>query len=113
MKTVATFLVLNLFASQTIAATDCTQLKQEMKDMQKAQQQIMGSLINNHETFASSMEEYSIVVKSAPGRARAAALQMDESAQAFRSRGIQGKKIAAKLNIATGDLLERVAACLK
>jgi hypothetical protein len=113
MKTLATFIVLIFFGSQSFAVADCAQLNQELKDMQKAQQQIMISLINNHETFASSMEEYSTVAKSAPGGVRAVATQMGESAQAFRSRGVQGKKIAAKLSEATGDLLERVAACLK
>lgn len=83
--------------------------------MQKTQQQVVASLVNNHESFASSLEEYSLVVKTAKGASSTSTVstKMNESAQAFRSRGIQGKKIATKLNVATADLLARVASCLE
>ncbi|KYG68600.1 hypothetical protein [Bdellovibrio bacteriovorus] len=114
MKTIATFFTVILFTSGSFAASNCAQLKEELKALQTAQQQIMLSLVNNHETFASSMEEYSSVVASAKGSSvNAVTAQMDESAQAFRTRGVQGKKMAVKLNAATGDLLARVASCLK
>ncbi|MBV2169865.1 MAG: hypothetical protein KUL82_14260 [Bdellovibrio sp.] len=114
MKTVATFIAIVLFASNSFASSQCAQLKAELKAMQSAQQQIMASLVNNHESFASSLEEYSTVVKSAKGSSvKVVSSQMDESAQAFRSRGLQGKKMAVKLQNATGDLLARVASCLK
>ncbi|WP_374075833.1 hypothetical protein [Bdellovibrio bacteriovorus] len=114
MKTIAAFLSIVLFASNSYSATQCAQLKQELKAMQAAQQQVMASLVNNHESFASSLEEYSTVVKTAKGSSvKVVSSQMDESAQAFRTRGLQGKKMASKLNDATGDLLARVASCLK
>ncbi|MEK2646941.1 hypothetical protein [Bdellovibrio sp. BCCA] len=114
MKTIVAFFSTVLFAANSYSATPCAELKQELKAMQAAQQQVVASLINNHETFASSLEEYSTVVKTAKGSSvKAVSSQMDESAQAFRSRGVQGKKMAAKLNDATGDLLARVASCLK
>ncbi len=115
MKTITTFFALILFASNTWAATSsCKELKEELKAMQKAQQQIMASLVNNHESFASSLEEYSTVVKTSKGNSvQTVSAQMDQSAQAFRQRGVQGKKMAGKLDEATGDLLARVASCLK
>ncbi|WII72499.1 hypothetical protein QJS83_01275 [Bdellovibrio sp. 22V] len=114
MKTIASFLSIILFASNSMAASKCAQLVEELQAMKKAQQHIVASLVNNHETFASSMEEYSSVVKSAKGSSiKAVSNEMNESAVAFRSRGIQGKKMATKLGEATGDLFERVASCLK
>lgn len=100
-------------AHPAFASSNCAQLKQELKAMQSAQAQIMGSLVNNHETFASSLEEYSSIVKHNSGSSPALAKNMDRSAQAFRARGIQGKKTAIQFNSASEDLLVRVAACLK
>ncbi len=114
MKTIAAFFSILLFASTSMAAANCAKLVEELQAMKKAQQQIVASLVNNHETFASSMEEYSSVVTTAKGSSvKAVSNEMNESASAFRSRGVQGKKMAATLNDATGDLFERVASCLK
>lgn len=113
MKTIATFFAIILFASNSMASSQCVELKKELQAMQKAQAQIMASLVNNHETFASSLEEYSVAVKTAKGTSvKAVSQEMDHSAEAFRSRGVKGKKMATQLNAATGDLLARVASCL-
>lgn len=113
MKTLIAFFSVVLFASSSFAS-ECGQLKEELKQMQAAQEQIMASLVNNHESFASSLEEYSTVVKSSkPAQVKGVAGEMQTSAQAFRSRGVHGKKIAKKLNAASADLLARVASCLK
>ncbi|MNT43998.1 hypothetical protein D3C72_1804970 [compost metagenome] len=101
--------------SDAYAATSssCKELKAELVAMKDAQQQIMGSLVNNHETFATSLEEFSQVVGDAKkGSEGKISKEMDESAQAFRSRGVQGKKMATQLDKATNDLIKRVAACL-
>ncbi len=114
MKLIFSFFAVILFASVSMAATSCADLKQELQAMQKAQQQIMASLVNNHETFASSLEEYSSAVGEAKGTSvKVVSQRMNNSAQAFRSRGIQGQKMTTQLNAATGDLLARVASCLK
>lgn len=113
MKLTSIFLSLFLSSPFAGAANNCAQLKQELKELQTVQQQIINSLVNNHETFASSLEEFSTIVSSAPKSSRAVALEMTESASAFRQRGIQGRQIALKLNLSTKDLLARVAVCLK
>lgn len=95
--------------STSLAASKCQGLKEELKAMQKAQTQIMQSLVSNHETFASSMEEYSAAVGVAPVKT---SKEMNKSADAFRNRGVQGKRIADKLDKATSDLIARVSACL-
>ncbi len=96
-------------STSALAANKCQALKEELKAMQAAQTQIMQSLVNNHETFASSLEEYSAAVGVAPAKV---SKEMNKSADAFRSRGVQGKRIADKLSKATSDLFVRVAQCL-
>lgn len=81
--------------------------------MQRAQDQIISTLLQNHELFASSLEEYSALAKTSPNGGSVMSSQMLETAKAFRLRGLQGKKIATGLNEATGDLLDRVIACLR
>lgn len=101
-----------LLSSQAMAGSHnkCQGLKQELKAMQKAQSQIMMSLVNNHESFASSMEEYSLAVEKAPATV---SREMNKSAEAFRRRGVQGQRIAERLNKSTQDLIARVASCIE
>lgn len=108
------FFCIIFFVSNSFGSSDCVQLKQELKSMQEAQRQIMLSLVNNHETFASSLEEYSsAVVLAEKAAVRVTSSRMNDSAKAFRARGVLGKKMALKLNKSTGDLIVRVASCLK
>ncbi|MGZ3768197.1 MAG: hypothetical protein ACXVCP_05870 [Bdellovibrio sp.] len=102
------------FTSISWGYSSCGHLKEELKAMENAQKQVMQSLITNHETFASSLEEYSNAVRNADGSSKQMmVVKMNESAQAFRNRGIQGKRMAVKLNGATDDLIKRVLACIK
>ena len=114
MKTAMVMMSALLFSSNiTWAGLECGNLKQQLKLMQKAQEQFGGTLVQNHELIASSLEEYASLAKSSPSGGAVMSSQMLETAKAFRQRGLQGKKIASKLNDATGDLLERVITCLK
>lgn len=99
----ASLIAVSAAAVPTQQVASCSQLKQELKAMQKAQQVLMTSLVNNHETFATALEEYAEKPAMNP---------MQKSADAFRRRGLQGKKMASQLNQATADLIERVSACL-
>lgn len=96
------------------ASEKCQELKSELQAMQTAQTQIMGSLVNNHETFASTLEEYSDNVTGASkvSSKKSITKEMKSTAKAFRMRGVQGKRMAEKLNEATADLLSRVSECL-
>ena len=114
MKALVTLTLITLLSSYSLAASECKTLKAELEAMKKAQNQIMMSLVNNHETFATSMEEYSDVVTTSEGKSavKNVSQNMNKSAEAFRTRGVQGKKMAQQLDKATTDLLARVAACL-
>lgn len=111
MKFLMVMILASLVSVSALAADSCALLKQELKSLQKTQAVMMTSLVNNHETFASTLEEYSATVQEQSGSQKISQ-NMNQSAEAFRRRGLQGKKMAAQLNEATADLLTRVAACL-
>lgn len=113
MKLFSYLIVFSLGWSHVSLANDCAQVRKDLKSLQQAQEQIMKSLINNHETFASSLEEFSVSIKSSKTASRTIAQEMNESAQAFRHRGVQGRQTAIKLNLATKDLLSRALQCMK
>jgi hypothetical protein len=96
------------------AGENCKALKAELQSMKEAQSQIMNSLVSNHETFASTLEEYSDSLELASGEASKKSITKDmkASAKAFRTRGVQGKRMSEKLQEATSDLLTRVSECL-
>lgn len=103
------------FSTMAQASVDCSALKSELSAMKEAQGKIISSLVSNHETFASTMEEYADIVTTTKTSAASKKLSqnMDQSAQAFRSRGVQSKHISERLTQGTSDLFTRVAACLK
>lgn len=110
LATLALSLMFSLMMTSTVfASSKCQGLKEELVAMKQAQSQIMQSLVNNHEAFASTMEEYSETVTKAPSTT---AKDMSKSAQAFRTRGVQGKRIAAKLDQATNELIQKISNCL-
>ncbi len=113
----ALFLASAILMATTVASAasdNCKALKAELQSMKEAQSQIMNSLVSNHETFASTLEEYSDNLELASGEAskKSIAKEMKASAKAFRTRGVQGKRMAEKLQEATNDLLTRVSECL-
>lgn len=111
MKALLCILLLTA-ATSAHASANCAELKKELSAMQEAQAQIMRSLVSNHETFASTMEEYSEVLSDSKD-SKSVSKSMDQSAKAFRARGVQGKRMSDRLNNATEDLFARVSACLK
>lgn len=104
-----------LITPWVFASENCVEVKKELSAMRAAQSRIMVSLVANHEAFASSLEEYSSIV-GAPQRSqslKAVSQNMNQSAKAFRQRGLQGKQMALRLEKATDDLLTRAEACIK
>lgn len=112
MKSLVAMFFVVMISAQALAANECSSLKQELKSLQKAQTVMMNSLVNNHESFAVTMEEYSLTISENTKKAASVAPAMDKSAAAFRHRGFQGKKMAAQLEKATADLVARLSACL-
>ncbi len=88
----------------------CQGLRDELQALQRAQAQIVQSLVSNHESFAEVLEEYSMSSTKAPV---ATAQEMKKSARSFRERGLQGQRLAARLRQSTEDLVARVDVCLK
>jgi hypothetical protein len=112
MKSIlAVIISLSGFSAQ---ASDCQQLKADLQKLLKVQSQILTSLNSNHETAASSLEEYAQLIKSSKGSGEGKiASLMNQSATSFRQRGLQGKQIATSLNKETAELIEELLKCLK
>lgn len=92
----------------------CVALIEDMRAMEKAQSEIMKSLVNNHETMATSLESYSSEVQTHQEHLNRAVLakELKNSAQAFRDRGVKAKKISNAFENASRNLLKKVNQCL-
>lgn len=99
------------------ASSDCATVAEDLKAMQKAQQSISSSLISNHETFASVLEENSDVLKTSATLGQPVTKEsvnnMNESAKAFRLRGQNAQKLNVKLNQASDQVIAKAIECLK
>lgn len=109
----AALLMIPFLYAGEVRAGNCQELVVELKAMKKAQQEIMGSLANNHETFAVAVEEIAADLELRASKLPVKAAQsMNKTAQAFRQRGVQAKKTVGMLGDATDDLISRVETCL-
>lgn len=118
------FLTLNFtlfaLASASMAATptsSCAEVAQELRAMQKAERSITESLIANHQTFASTLQDYSstLGVSAAAGQpvTKEAVKNMSESAKAFRARGENAEKLSQRLDQASDEVIAKAIECIK
>ncbi|MEK6773383.1 MAG: hypothetical protein AABY64_05550 [Bdellovibrionota bacterium] len=103
MKLVIFIYFAALFLSRVSLAGECKELGTELDSMRKAQNQIMISLVKNHESFADNMVEVSQSNLSI----------VKKTAKSYRVRGEKAQIIADKLDIASADLITKVKKCLK
>ena len=96
------------------STSSCRALVEEMNQMKNAQNQIITSLAQNHDTFADQLSDLSFELalykKTVPQKALIA---MDKSAQAYRVRSHKAQETAQNLNDMTTDLINRIQRCLK
>jgi DNA-binding FrmR family transcriptional regulator len=104
-------------ASGACAGTNCAEVIDDLKAMQKASQSISGSLISNHESFASILEEYADTLNTSAGLGQPvtkdAVHNMNDSAKAFRVRGQNAQKLNNKLNQASDQVIAKAIECIK
>ncbi|MBK9323110.1 MAG: hypothetical protein IPM97_09265 [Bdellovibrionaceae bacterium] len=104
-------------AQLAVASADCTEVVNDLKAMQNARTTITQSLISNHETFATILEEYSgtLNTSAAMGQpvTKEAVSNMNESAKAFRVRGQNSQKLNEKLNQASDQVIAKAIECIK
>lgn len=106
-------LVFAFVAMAGVPSFACSDLVAELKAMQKAQQTLLGSLTDNHETFARTIENLTGAIENSPGQVSEESLRsIDKAAQAFRQRGAQARKSVAKMDAATSNLVQRIEKCL-
>lgn len=92
----------------------CSEIVAELNAMKEAQSAIQNSLIANHAMFASTLESYSEALSESAGKVhKVVSSNMVSSAESFRSRGLQARKTALKLDVATEDLIQKISKCIK
>lgn len=116
-KFYGSFIMFTLLATSAMASGNCAGVSADLKAMQKANQSISTSLINNHESFASILEEYSTTLNASANLHQAvtkeAVTNMNESAKAFRVRGQNAEKLNLKLKEASEQVIAKAIECLK
>jgi hypothetical protein len=112
-----TLTIVSALVQPVFAASDCDEVSADLKAMQNARASITQSLIENHETFATMLEEYSgtLNTSAAMGQAvtKEAVTNMNDSAKAFRVRGQNAQKLNQKLNQASDQVIAKAIECLK
>lgn len=106
------------FLGASAALGKCSDLKKELLAMEKAHSQVLTSMVDNHEMFAASLERYAQIGESAGANGKQKNLplvfeQMQSTAQVFRKRGVEGRKLQKDLDDSTHELLNRVLVCLR
>ncbi len=117
-KVLLVVMVSSLVIAQSAAASaDCTEVVNDLRAMQNARTTITQSLISNHETFATILEDYSgtLNTSAAMGQpvTKEAVNNMNESAKAFRVRGQNSQKLNEKLNQASDQVIAKAIECIK
>lgn len=108
------FYMLTLTFSHWAWGTDCSSIKEELKQMRAAQNQINGNLIENYKAAAEQVSYTAIKMHSDSTKQR---LYVRE--QALRSAKAHGKRIdkteaiVLKLNRAIDDLIKKIASCVR
>lgn len=109
--------IISALIQPAFAASDCAGVISDLKAMQEAQATIKQSLVENHETFASVLEEYSETLNKSASQGQVvtqdAVKNMNESARAFRTRGQNARKLNQKLNQASDRVIAKAIECLK
>jgi hypothetical protein len=117
IKFLGSFIIVAGMTSPALASGGCADVIDDLKAMQKANQSISTSLIGNHESFASILEEYSDTLNTSANLgqpvAKEAVTNMNESAKAFRLRGQNAQKLNVKLNQASDQVIAKAIECLK
>ena len=116
-KLFGSFTLLTLMSSASYASSDCDEVRDDLKAMQKARASITQSLISNHDTFATLLEDYSGVLNTSAAMGqpvtKEAVINMNDSAKAFRLRGQNAQKLNDKLNQASDQVIAKAIECLK
>ncbi len=104
-------------ANTAFAGGNCSEVIEDLKAMQKANQSISSSLISNHESFASILEEYSDTLNTSASLGqpvtKEAVHNMNDSAKAFRVRGQNAQKLNIKLNQASDQVIAKAIECIR
>lgn len=82
--------------------------------MVAAQKNVVDDLVDNHFSFANTLDDISDEMAMSSSKASPKAIKaMKKTAAAYKKRGQDGRAVAVKLNDATEDLMIRIKECLR
>ena len=106
-------LVLILGLSFNAFANDCANLAESLKGLQKAQNSVSGSLIQNHELMAETLLSYSEALTDSKGKAhQSIARNMNKISEAFKARGSKAKVQSEAISERTEELIKLAEKCI-
>jgi hypothetical protein len=98
------------------ANANCRDLLSDLKAMRMAQKTLLSNMVNNNETMATTLEDYSLHLKEASRIKRPISVKdissLHQSASAFRSHRARESQLVARFNKASDSLVSRIEACL-
>lgn len=99
---------LNLAAN----ANDCASLAESLKGLQKAQNSVSGSLVQNHDLMAETLVSYSEALSDSRGKAhQSIANNMNRISDSFKARGAKAKVLSQAISDKTEELIKLAEKC--
>lgn len=98
--------------SLTASANECAQLVELLKGLQKAQDSVSTSLVNNHELMADTLLSYSEALTDSKGKAHLSiANNMNKVSETFKARGSKAKVLSKAIYEKTDELINIAEKC--
>lgn len=111
-----TLLICGPAQAEKLSPENCSNLREELRAMQVAQKTLLTNMVQNNQTMATTLEDYSTKLKESSKIRRPITSKdvssLHQSADAFRSHGARESKLIAKFNQASEGLMKRVETCL-
>lgn len=106
-------LVLFLGLSFAASANECASLVDSLKGLQKAQNSVSGSLVQNHELMADTLLSYSEALTDSRGKAhQSIARNMNKISESFKDRGSKAKVLSEAISEKTQELIKLAEKCI-
>lgn len=106
-------IVLVLGLSLKASASDCSSIVDSLRGLQKAQNSVSGSLVQNHELMAETLLSYSEALTDSKGKAhQSIANNMNKISESFKARGSKAKVLSEAISEKTDELIKLAEKCI-
>jgi hypothetical protein len=98
------------------SAKTCRDLLGDLRAMRLAQKTLLSNMVENNETMATTLEDYSVHLKEVSRIKRPISIKdvssLHQSASAFRAHRVRESQLVSKFNVASDSLVARIETCL-